>query len=79
MINPFYTAEYQVSYEVHTLQTCISRLWEMRLNPLTADYLLIEEGALRAVLGTLTALNEDIREANDKRDSVAQTFIHAAE
>lgn len=65
------TVEHHVAMASFALQQAVSKLWELRLNPLTADAVLFEEGALLAARGTLSTLVEDIRAANDKRDAVA--------
>ena len=68
--DPSNSAEHRVAMETRAVTCGISALWKMRLANDTADEVLKSEGDLYAAKGTLDALIEDVRAANDKREYV---------
>lgn len=50
-----------IGQDAHDLQSLVTRLWSWRLNPNTADLLLMEEGNLWSALGSLRELVTDMR------------------
>lgn len=72
-------AKAQVGYDIFKLQDTISNLWKARMNPATADEVLASEADLWSAAGSLRALLEDVRAANDERPVNLAHMLTAAE
>lgn len=72
-------AKAQVGFDIHKLQEAIHDLWKARMNPATADEVLASEADLWTAAGSLRALLEDVRSANDEKPIDLTTVLIAAE
>lgn len=72
-------AKAQVAHDLFTLQQAVHDLWAARMNPATADEVLASEADLWSAAGSLRALLEDVRAANDERPVNLAHMLTAAE